>query len=914
MSHDARLRRVFGAIRYTQRPHRPISWRSLACPHFCSAVALVAMVLFASPARAVNPSVSGTLTVPFLFVPDDPDTPGNQSYWYWSGGISGSLGLSVPSVMEITNSVLGSGLDWNNPNIWNTFPLDSGGLFIGNSGSGTYNVLVNSGSPNLSVLGLSGPTEGTVQTRVDISNIHGSGSVDGFGGATVLSNTVATKYNVTIPAGAHVIGYPASNVQNLTINHNASLLAPTTGGGGGSFGFVRQNLTNHGTAELNGEVQGNFITDALPANGDVAKAVYLVLDGQLQNTGELQVTQYFKTAAATSNAGTMKINGGDFNAGAVFANNGTILFSNGNIYGPGAITNNGTFQWANQGVIRAGAQVINTTNAFTIVNANTNTRALEGTLTNAATITQSGGSNVDTSGTIENQAGALYDITDDSHVSFDSGHGTINNAGTFRKSGGTGDSLIGTAFNSTGTLAVTSGRLRFKGGGTLNGGAMSFSGGHVAEVFAGDVSVIGTNTAVGDGAFEISAGHMFVDAGNSGTFANFTNGANLLLTGGLTEAKSGGTLTFNLTGSSTVQLAGPANASGGTVGGLGSTINTGNFQWVHGSVVGNFTNSSNNFTIVAGDQSIGQSGQLTNANTSTISQGDGSNLSMYSGGVITNQAGALWVMSGTNGIFNGSQAGPIANAGTWRKSGASTTSTIQSVPFNNTGTLAIESGKLFILGPNVLNLMPTGTLLFKLSGLTSQVDFGTLEGTHTLTAGGKLAITLGTGFAPALGNSFDLIDWCTTCSLDGSFSTLALPPLASGLKWDSSQLYTTGVLAVGVAIPGDFNQNGVVDTPDYVVWRKYLGTTYTQSDFNAWRSHIGQTAGSGAASGVTVGSLSSAVPEPNGVLCGIIGMVAAVFFRRPHPVLLLKTSLGSTRTYDPTIKTSVLSATDFAGA
>jgi hypothetical protein len=302
-------------------------------------------------------------------------------------------------------------------------------------------------------------------------------------------------------------------------------------------------------------------------------------------------------------------------------------------------------------------------------------------------------------------------------------------------------------------------------------------------------------------------------------------------------------------------MAGPANASGGTVGGLGSTINTGNFQWVHGSVVGNLTNSSNNFTIVAGDQNINQSGQLTNTNT--ISQGDGSNLTMALGGAITNQAGALWVMSGTNLIVNGFQAGQIGNAGTWRKSGASTTSTINSVPFNNAGTLAIDSGKLFIIGPNYLNLMPTGTLSFKLSGLTSQVDFGKVEGTHTLTAGGKLAITLGTGFAPALGNSFDLIDWCNTCSLDGSFSTLALPPLASGLKWDSSQLYTTGVLAVGVGVPGDFNQNGVVDAPDYVIWRKYLGTTYTQVDYDIWRLHFGQPPGSGAGA-----VANAAVPEP----------------------------------------------------
>ncbi len=875
MSHDAGSRRVLIAFRYAQPAHSSIGWRSLVYRLFCSAVVLVVMVLFVSRAHAVNPSISGSLTVPFLFSPDDPDSPGNTSFWYWSGGVSGGLSLSVPSVLEITTSVLGN-LDWSKPNNWNKFPLDSGGLFISSSGSGTYSVTVNNGSHYLDVLGLSGPTEGTVQSRVDFSNIHGSGTVDGFGAATVLSNVVPTKYNVTIPSGAHMNFDQIPTLQNLTVNSGASV------NNGGFSVTVRNNLVNHGSGDFNIIAGGDFTNDAVAASGNVANARFLEVGGQLVNTGELNIPQYLKTDSATGNAGTMKINGGDFYAGVAFANNGTILFSSGNIYGPGVITNNGTFQWANQGNIRSTAQVINNTNAFTIVNANTNSRFLEGTLTNTATITQSGGSNLETSGTLQNQVGAIYDIIDDSHVSFDAVHGTINNAGTFRKSGGSGDSLIGATFNNTGTLAVTSGRLRFKGGGTLNGGAMSFSGGHVAELFAGDISVIGTNSALGNGAFEISAGHMFADSGNSGTFANFTGGANLLLTGGLTEAKSGGTLTFNLTGSSTVQLAGPANGSGGTIGGLGSTINTGNFQWVHGVVAGNFTNSSNNFTIVAGDQNIIQSGQLTNASTSTISQGDGSTLAMVAGGAITNQAGAFWLMSGTATIVNNFQAGPISNAGTWRKSGASTTSTFHSVSFNNTGTLAVDSGKLFIIGANVLNLMPTGTLSYKLGGLTPQVDFGTIERTHTLTAGGKLAVTLATGFAPALGNSFDLIDWCNTCTLDGSFSTLALPPLASGLKWDSSQLYTAGVLAVGVGIPGDFNQNGVVDAPDYVLWRKYLGTIYMQSDYGMWRSHFGQTSGSGTASNVTFGSSSTAVPEPNGVLCGIVGVIAAAFFRRPH--------------------------------
>src|SRR5262249_6236854 len=59
------------------------------------------------------------------------------------------------------------------------------------------------------------------------------------------------------------------------------------------------------------------------------------------------------------------------------------------------------------------------------------------------------------------------------------------------------------------------------------------------------------------------------------------------------------------------------------------------------------------------------------------------------------------------------------------------------------------------------------------------------------------------------------------------------------------------------ALIGDYNNDGIVDAADYTVWRKGLGTTYTQSDFNAWRTHFDQTSGSGPGA-----SLNSAVPEP----------------------------------------------------
>jgi probable HAF family extracellular repeat protein len=69
--------------------------------------------------------------------------------------------------------------------------------------------------------------------------------------------------------------------------------------------------------------------------------------------------------------------------------------------------------------------------------------------------------------------------------------------------------------------------------------------------------------------------------------------------------------------------------------------------------------------------------------------------------------------------------------------------------------------------------------------------------------------------------------------------------------------------------PGDFNHDGTVDAADYVVWRKGLGTTYTQDHYNIWRAHFGMTAGS--SSGSAGASPSQAfVPEPATLLLLIL--------------------------------------------
>jgi hypothetical protein len=82
-------------------------------------------------------------------------------------------------------------------------------------------------------------------------------------------------------------------------------------------------------------------------------------------------------------------------------------------------------------------------------------------------------------------------------------------------------------------------------------------------------------------------------------------------------------------------------------------------------------------------------------------------------------------------------------------------------------------------------------------------------------------------------------------------------------------------------LPGDYNNNGVVDEADYLVWRKNSGTTNTipndptggiigSGQYSQWRAHFGQTAGSGS------GAISSAaVPEPARLSLMILAAVGA---------------------------------------
>jgi hypothetical protein len=76
----------------------------------------------------------------------------------------------------------------------------------------------------------------------------------------------------------------------------------------------------------------------------------------------------------------------------------------------------------------------------------------------------------------------------------------------------------------------------------------------------------------------------------------------------------------------------------------------------------------------------------------------------------------------------------------------------------------------------------------------------------------------------------------------------------------------TALTLIGATIPtpaGDYNQNYVVDTADYVVWRT---NDWPPNDYETWRSHFGQFPGSN--------------PEPATFIMLLIGLLIACTSRQ----------------------------------
>jgi hypothetical protein len=237
-------------------------------------------------------------------------------------------------------------------------------------------------------------------------------------------------------------------------------------------------------------------------------------------------------------------------------------------------------------------------------------------------------------------------------------------------------------------------------------------------------------------------------------------------------------------------------------------------------------------TIAAGGAISGNgalvTGGLTNSGTLAFATQGGAALdpsrpvdvSTVNGFVVTTAGGQVSIGAKQNVTFNDIVA--IRSGATLSIAGGSTATFLGSVNQVRGATFSGEGSKTYAGGFTVDNLPALGTdagdVTFaatnrydaRIGGtslgdaLGNGIGFARYVVTGKLTFGGTLRVSDLKGYAPQAGNSYDLFDWGTS---EGSFSTIdfTAAPLANGLAWDTSRLYTDGTLTVAaVPEPGSY--------------------------------------------------------------------------------------------------------------
>lgn len=199
------------------------------------------------------------------------------------------------------------------------------------------------------------------------------------------------------------------------------------------------------------------------------------------------------------------------------------------------------------------------------------------------------------------------------------------------------------------------------------------------------------------------------------------------------------------------------------------------------------------------------------------------------------------------------------------------------VPVINRGELAPGfSAGSFVINEDYTQTF-SGELFMEIGGLTPGTEHDELVASN-LDLAGELIVSLIGGHMPAAGAAYDLLDFNGAV---GTFDTLTFEPLPFGLLWDTSMLYVSGELLVVEGIAGDYNDDGVVNSADYVVWRNNLGAPegtlpndtaggdIGAAQYDVWKKNFGAV--------LPAAVVNSRVPEPSAlVLLALAAMAAGV--------------------------------------
>ena len=443
----------------------------------------------------------------------------------------------------------------------------------------------------------------------------------------------------------------------------------------------------------------------------------------------------------------------------------------------------------------------------------------------------------------------------------------------------TSSARLATMAGSESRVEVSGANTQWAVGTTLTVGEFGFGrldildGGRVTStnVIIGDnPNSRGEATVDGDGSlWEITGTIDVSDIGNGEAKLAISNGG-LVTTTGVTRVNAVGELVLDGGRLSVLTTSGTTNQGlirgGGTITGLVTNTAAGEIRINSGDklLLGNNLTNQGLINVDGGELEV----LGTATNTLDIDVRD--SILRFQSALSNNSGGQLAIVGGDVDVF-----GSITNAVNAQVVVGGDALAAFHDAFTNNGALFVTSGAELLTLEN-LGFGSGASLNIQLAEADPDGGFGQVNVAGSASIAGTLNVELASGYAPALGDSFQIVT--AGGGRSGFFANENLPALSGGLGWDVQYNPNSVVLSVvGTVLFGDYNDNGIVDAADYAVWRNFNGTATTLPndstpgqvdalDYTQWRTNFGQSGGAGAVAG-------GAVPEPAAALLLLVGIL-----------------------------------------
>jgi fibronectin-binding autotransporter adhesin len=729
-----------------------------------------------------------------------------------ASGITQASGAGPATINTSGQVILGNDQTWTN-NSASTLTISStisgahalitagtGVIQLGGSNSYANGTTISSGTLQVTNANALGTGSVTVNANLDLNGqALTTGALSG-NTSGVIANTNASPASITSTVATGTSTY-AGTIQN------------------GSGGAVTLAKAGTGTLVLSG-------TNAYTGGTNISAGTLTVGTGSTNGT---------LGSGAISDGGTLNINHSDTvtiadpisGMGALQqSGTGTLVLSGSNNYSGTTTISAGTLEYQ-------AVSAMSTTSALTIGSGTTlSLRAdADTTFTPASLAMTTGGTNNFLVNSLNSPAGDNHSLTIANNAALGNGATIINVTST------TGDTLkfgssFGTSannstawggpettFNLTNANVVLNGMNATDGGMSVNSttgntltinGTVSSSTNRTIYAHVNSGTLTLNNTVAGvagtnNGFFvTLNGGTLNIqNAAAINTNANSGNngGAGLTIAGGTLNNTNGAALTLST--NPTIRFNGDFafSTAGGT---SANNLNLGTGAVSLGTTAGSTRTITANGTstlTIGGIISNGTTANsLTEAGTGTIKL---SNANAYTGTTTVN--GGTLLITNTTGSGTGSGSVTVSSPGLLGGTGIITgpvtvnTGTIFAGTTNNTvgktaATLTIGSGSS-LLGSTLLDLTAANT--------SDEIVFSN-GAANTATLGGTLTVTNPNSITFASGQSYDLFSFNSNIE-SGTFSNLpaGLPALSAGLAWNTSSLYTSGIISIGTSGPAN---------------------------------------------------------------------------------------------------------------